>query len=473
MSLFNYVTLREAPFVPSLNTGTLFDIATGSFIPGAEGCTILNGGMNLTNATVGRPQKFKSTNQLGFAINALARYPGCDMVVYDTERTLVLERIIRMATTPIPEMNTCKITTRAEYYAEDFFAFVLALAQEKQKRIKDYMVEVPIIDPKTGKSQRMIRPTFVGFDSWSNMEAQVVEDTLRPDVKIEDGEVVAKSSITSSDTNTWAMKDGMAKKKLIKELNSIAEKAGMYMFFTAHVGDKIEMNPYAPTPKSLQHMKGADKPKGVGADFLFLMQNLVDCREASLLQTKDKEIMYPSKGGLSSDIDLNEVTQVIARCKGNASGSQITTVVSQTYGIDPGLTDYHYLRAANKRFGLPGNDQRHAPALMPDMVVQRTTISEKLRENPKLARALEILAQLCYIQNNWTMRELPVPFDINPQDLADKLLKSSYAMDDILASRGWWTYEFEGHKDPRPYLSLFDILGIVQGTYKPSFLPTK
>jgi hypothetical protein len=116
-----------------------------------------------------------------------------------------------------------------------------------------------------------------------------------------------------------------------------------------------------------------------------------------------------------------------------------------------------------------GNNQRHAPLLMPEETLQRTTVYDALRENRRLGRALEILSQLCFVQNNWTLRDLPVPFNIDPQVMADKLHTSGIAIDDILDSRGWWTYG----DHPQPFLSLYDILAIVQGAYKPKFLAVK
>lgn len=474
MSIFDKLTVREAPFLPALNTGTLVDIATGHFVPAADGSHILNGGIVLTNAKTGRPQMFKSTNALGEAVNAYARYPGSDFIVNDTERTLQKERILSMADVPIPHNNAFKLTTRAEYYAEDFFDLIRGIADEKSNHKNDWLVEAPHIDLKTGKPYRIFRPTFVGIDSWSNMPSRVVENMLLSQIKVgEDGEVSSKTSITDSDTNTAFMRDGLAKKKILTQLNGLAERAGIYFFFTAHIGDKIEMNPYAPSPKSLQHMRMSDKPKGVGADFMFLMMNLLDCREAKvLLNDADKSTMYPTKDSRTGDVDLNTVTQVVTRCKGNISGQQVSMVVSQSEGVMPALSNYHMLKIG-KYWGLDGNPMRHAPVLMPDVILQRTTVNDLLRQNPQLRRALEILAQLYYVQTHWTTRGAPVNFGIDPKALADKLMSSAASMSDILDSRGWWTYTYDGWKSDQNYLSLYDILGIVEGSYKPKWLSLK
>lgn len=473
MGVFDAVNFREAPFLPRLNTGTMMDVATGSYIPGWDGTAILNGGLSHTNATVGRSQMFKSTTAIAAAVNAYARYPGAEFGLNDTEKAQEEKRILAMADVEIPPMNEFRLTDATEYDAESFFDTFSAMAQHKIKNRKDFMVELPHIDPRTGKPMMMMIPTIIGIDSWSALSVRIVEEMLSPDLKIgPNGEVLGKGSISGSEGNTWAMRDGLIKKKMIREMNRLASQAGIYMFFTLHVGDKIEMNPYAPSPKTLQHMKASDKPKGAGGDFMFLMSNLLDCRSVKTLQGDDKQCLFPTKDGFTAPMDLNQVTQIVSRCKGNASGNQVSMVVSQSDGVLPALSNYMYLRD-NKYWGMDGNPIRHSPVLMPEETLQRTTINDKLRNDYKLRRAVELLSQLCYIQNSWTLRNAPVPFHMDPKVFADKLHSSAYPVDDILESRGWWTYKYDGYINPREYLSLYDALAIIDGQYVPKWLQAK
>ena len=464
MSIFDKINIREAPFTPSVNTGTILDVATGYFIAGANNSIILNGGVTLTNGRTGRPQIFKSTLTSFDVINAYARCPGSDCLFQDTEHAQVQDRLLAMATVPIPDSNKFKLSSQEGYHAEDFFDVIRAIAEEKIKHKKDYLVEIPHIDPKTNKQRIMFRPTFVAVDSWSNMESRVMKNILSPKIEIQDGEVISKASIGDSDTNTIYMKDGLIKKKILSELYSLAERAGIYIFFTAHVGNRVEMG-YTPSPKVLQHMKQQDQPKNVGSNFLFLMMNLLDCRSSKILLSDSKDTLYPSKLANTSAQDLNEVQQIVTRCKSNTSGQQITSVVSQVEGVLPALTNYHLLKS-DKYWGMDGSALRHNCVLYPDISLTRTTVNDKLRETPKLQRAFEILSQLYYIQKNWTLKNPPVDFTIDPKVLAEKIFTSKLE-DDILSSRGWWTYEFDGHKVNQPYLSLVDILRIVENTKKP------
>jgi hypothetical protein len=466
---------RKSPFIPTLNTGLLFDLAVGSYVPSVDGNWILNGGLGTTNATIGRPQRFKSTDLLCKTACALSRYPGSMAIVYDTERTLSEDRIVRMSDIPGLDVDRIMLTTRSEYYGEEFYDFLRHLSDEKIKDKKNTIVETPFVDPRAGKAARIWIPTIVVVDSLSNLEFKIVADMIDAKMSV-DGEGVARAkySITDSQTNTAHMKDGNGKKRLVAKLNALAEKTGFYFLFSAHVGSKIELDPYAKPMKAFQHMRQADKIKGVGTDFEFLMMTLLNCdNSVALMSDNDRtKSLYPTKDGHTSAVELNEVMQTVVRCKGNVSGTRLKSVISQTEGPLPALSSYHYLKTS-KYAGLPGNPTRHAPALLPDETLMRTTVNDILREKPHVARAIQLLAELHFIQENWSLRHLPPVFSTPLEDFAEKLTKSSYAMDDILATRGWWTYNYGGEKPEQPFMSTLDALMIASGEYKPKFLQAK
>lgn len=490
MGILSAIGAADAPFLPYLNTGTHLDLATGSFVPGIDGATILNGGLAMTNGTMGKPQTFKSTLTVGCCVQALVRCPGSEMFFDDTEFSQQKKRLVRMHDLYLddPERRLAlqeqlgvdkdgndiesdavrlRITNPNGMSAEEYFDKIKELADYKIKNRKHLEVEIPLLDPKTGKPQRMLIPTFAGYDSWSKAASRASEETLE------------KHSASSSDTNTVFMKDGRVKSLIMRQIPALSARAGLYWFLTAHVGDKIEMNAFAPPSKDLQFMKQGEKAKGVGADFLFLASNLLEVRSPKLLTDGNKECEYPLPTGATSPTEMNQITAILTRCKNNGAGAQINPVLSQTNGLEPGLSNYDYLKE-NDYFGLVGSKVMHRPALHPDMVLSRTQAMGKLRDY-KTARAIEILAQLCYIQNNWTLRDMPVPFNITPQALFEALDKSSYAISDILNSRGWWTYHWDGlaADDPirpmleRPYLSLWDILALTTGQYTPKFFQAK
>jgi len=455
MGLLSDLTLTDSGFHPYLNTGTLFDIQTGVFVPGDHGGMVLNGGLTTTNAVVGREQMFKSTELFSYVIQAMLRYPLSECYVYDTEYSLKKDRLIHFAQALDYKAfdERMIIQTPADLSAGEWFANIKKIHAYKIANAKDYMVESPLLDPRTGKRLKVWIPTFVVVDSWSVFSSEQVQEVM--DTKV----------LGSSDTNMIFMKDGIIKKMMLSQIPKMAATAGIYFMLSAHVGNKFELNPYAPSNKSLPLMKSTDKPKTVGSEFNFLMSNYIQMHSVSPL-IESKEPIYPLEG--SGDSELNEVVSIMLRCKNNMSGTLLRMVVSQRDGILPDMSNYHYLRK-NDYFGLIGNSREHKPA-MTDIVLSRGTVRAKLNDqtnpgNPKLGHALELIAQLSYIQDNWAGNTAgDVDFSMKPKVLAEKLLASDGpTTDDILSSRSWWTYD---KTNTQPYMSLYDVLAIAQGVYK-------
>lgn len=473
MGLLGSIGATDAAYLPYLPTGTMFDLATGSFVAGVDGHLILNGGLAATNGVMGKPQVYKSSMANGLCVNVMARCPDSEFYINDTEFALGNKRRILEMTNlyhddPVMREKLLssmeerfKITNPIEHDLESFMDQINEIDKEKTKNRKDYLVEIPILEPKTGKPQKMMIPTLVGIDSWS-------EGKVRSALEMMD-----KHGASSPDTNMLFMREGLAKKKLMSYIPRIAVRSGIYFMLTAHVGKTSDMSGgYGPPPKDMQYMKQGESAKGVGSDFMFLVSNLVEARSAKVLLDGDKECQYPFPTGITSPTEMSSITAVLTRCKNNNAGAQFTPVMSQSRGFETGLTDYNYLRE-NGEFGLEGSKINHRTVFTPDTNLTRKTVYNKMLDY-KTARAVELLAQLCYVQNSWTIRDDTKQYHITPAELTDALVKrSGYAMDDILNSRGWWTYG----DHPRPYLSLFDVIDIASGSYKPKLhavlIPTK
>lgn len=474
-ALLNKVAFQDLSFLPSLNTGSIFDIATGAFEPGVDGHVVLNGGITFGTGFLGRNGAYKSASLLGDYVNAWSRLPGADLIIHDVERHQNEQRLLSMTDVEPHKLNGFKIIGGPESTAESVFNTVEALAKERIKHAKDYTVETPFIDQATGKPRKMIIPLLLAIDSWTELRTQLYVDIMDGKVKLnDDGTIQSKGELSDANKNTVAMRDGLVKSRLSKEYARLAEVANVYIGATAHIVDKGMENPMMPSAKDNQYMKQSEKIKGVGKDFMFLMTTVMECRKPNVLTVDRKEALYPSKEGLVAPTDLNEVIQIITRGKIRGSGAQLHRVYSQAFGINKGLTDYHYLRDNMKYWGLDGGAQNHTCSLYPDQKLSRTTANDLVFHDAKLRRALEIVAQLCFVRHNWTLRNAPVPFDISPQELFDKLNQTTNVADDILTSRGWWTYTLPGESPiNQPYLSLWDILAIADGKYKPKFLGVK
>ncbi|MFO5854938.1 hypothetical protein, partial [Klebsiella pneumoniae] len=67
-------------------------------------------------------------------------------------------------------------------------------------------------------------------------------------------------------------------------------------------------------------------------------------------------------------------------------------IISQTEGILPSLSEFHYCREND--WGIGGNNINYFVELCPDINVSRTTVRKKLMDNPALQRAVEIQSEM-------------------------------------------------------------------------------
>jgi len=447
MSILDSLGLIDNVFVPYLNTGTHLDLATGVYVPGINGEMLLNGGLGLTMGIVGRPQMYKSTKALSITSKILDRYKEVEAIVLDTEFAIPSPtRFDDLTGNGHKVSDRVKLIDISNYDMSSFNRLIRDLVKHKIENKKDYIVDTPFLDPKTLKPLKIFIPTIVVIDSISKLGLA------------KESELYDKHDLGDSQLNMVYMQDGNAKTQFIRQIPTLAAKAGIYFVITAHIGDKFNLDPYAPTPKDLQYMKGSDSIKGTGSQFTFLTSILLESRAVKVLQDSNKECQYPTS--FSTATELNQVTSVVCRCKNNVSGTQIDSVISQYQGILSGLSNYHFLRKHNN-FGLDGSNLSQTCKLYPNVKLERKTVRDEITKSYELERALEILGQLCYIKNYWSsysMRDA-VDFNIRPSVFVDKVLKGGAAMADILNSRSHWTID---KKDPRKYMSIYDILKIIK-----------
>ena len=462
--LFSETNINDSPVIPMINTGTLLDYMTGAHVPGLNGTTILDGGIAPTNGVHSPPQTFKSTISDGFLINAMERWPESRFFNYDTENakrdkhrltamsSLYRDDPVKRAEHRENIADRIRVKNLTDYpYLDDFLEDVQKIYEKKMKTLKSWEVETPLLDVKTGKPKRMILPTFITVDSLSKAKLKAIESVLD------------SKGDTSSEANMTAAREALFKNRILRRIPRMAEEAGIYFMFTGQNATKMETGNSMPS-KEIQFMRAGEKVKGVGSDYLYLVQSDFEVRSPRVCQDGNKECDYPYPGGITAPAEMSEVQFQVVRCKNHGAGLRFLPVVSQSHGYESTLTDYNYLRKQAKYFGLGKDMARPRPILKPDSFFMRTTAYEKLLDYPT-ARAVEILSQWYMVLTSWTITNTEVQFKMTPEELMDKLSKSGYMQDDILNSRGWWTYA----KNDRPYMSLFDILALAAGQYKPKF----
>lgn len=444
MLLDNY--RKDIGFTPYVNTGTMYDLYTGKYRPATNGGWVLDGGLSQCVGVSGRGQTYKS----GIAGSLLARsllvHPLAEAIVYETEGTVNgPERYDDFVPNGQKVSDRIVFRSATEMTLSDFHDMLKEVVENKLEHKKDYIVETPFYDNRNSKPYKAWIPTIILIDSFSRARSGKGDA------------VYDENSVDSSGMNTLFMTEGGVKTRFMNDLPTRANRAGVYVILTAHVGEKFQLDPYNKSPKQLQYMRNTDKMKNVGSSFEFLTTTLIQTLRAVVLQNKDKKCEYPTK--FSTDIEVNQVDTMMVRCKNNASGLQLPFVVSQYQGILDAVTNFNFLRQY-KDYGLDiqGNKQAFSPVIYKDHWVKKSNLRELTDNDYALSRALELTAQLCYIQNWWNTWNLPSYVSMTPMQLAEKLDHSNNCnVDRVLQSTGVWSTS----KQDRERLTLLDVLQIL------------
>lgn len=465
----------------NLNMGALFDVPNGRYYIGRNGESILNGGLPYFTGVGGQGNTFKSTIMHYLMLCVLARYARSQSNVYDTEMSLTLERLYQLALQfpqlagkDLEALGRLMLCDGTSMIGNVWFKALTDFCKEKVKDAKSHMQTTPFYDRKTGKNFMALTPTVSELDSISMFTTDSV------------GNIYEKNEIGDSGANTDAMRGAAAKSQMLMQIPTLTASSGLYLMMSAHVGEKIQVDKYAPPNRQLQFLKGAKAFKHVPEKFSFTTNNLFYVHNAHVFMNKiTKAPEYPADkdDNLEGDVDLQLLSVQNLRAKNGPTGMPYELVVSQSEGLLVGLTEFNYIKSFD-RFGIGGNDRTYYLELVPDISLSRTTIRGKLKESAKLRRAMEITSELCQMRNlgyqtESTPEVLPGDEEIriydlvcSPKDLFDDLKAKGYDWDVLLNTRGYWVFE-EDAANELPFLSTMDLLRMKAGLYHPYWLPAK
>lgn len=453
----------------SINIGALLDVPTSVIITGAKGESIYNGGLGPITAIVGTGNNFKSTimhYMMLSAANRVFESTPTQMISYDTEMNMSLERLETLADkfdhipkNPIQgDSRAWTLTDKSLVAGNDWAVKINKYIDEKQKDKGSQSTYTPFRDPYTKKELSMPTPTFVEIDSLSEFEAKSSMDMLSKD-------------LDSSETNTFAMKQGLFKSKFLSTVPGLAISSNTFFLITAQLGEKNEMKSgpamFQQPFKNLQYLKQGEHIKGVSPKFFFLTHNAWYAHTAKLLinsGTNLPEFPLDSSDNQRTDLNIVKLTQL--RGKNGPSGFTLSLVVSQTEGVLPSLTEFYHIKE-NGKFGIDGNDRSYHLDLYPDVNLSRTTVRSKLNTDPLLRRAVNITSEL--LQIDMFHKQIALQgLMCSPKELYEDIKKLGYDWNVLLNTRGYWT--IDQYTNPVPYLSTVDLLRMRKGLYEPYWL---
>lgn len=451
--------------------GAGLDISTGYFIRGTHDQYVLNGGVGAVTGAVGPGNSNKTTITRFMEFSALSKVIHTCLddtwgITYDTETNAHENRQSHLAAGirgldafDIIGNKIWQLTDRTEYSGDEAYMLLKKALIDKRKDKRAKLYPTAFLNREGGVLETL-PPTFSDIDSLTKFTSENVDKTLEG------------TMLSDSKNNTAFMQAGLAKTKMLGEIPSLCSGAMHYFFFTAHIGKsgpEMGAGPGTPPPrKQLQGMPQGEVIKGVTNDFFYLMQNcwlFHSCRPYLNKTTKAPEFPYEPGDEVSGDNDLQIVTLRQLRGKAGGTHYSIEIVVSQRDGVLASLSDFNLIRDENY-FGLIGGDKNYHCALYPDVKLSRTTIRKKLREDPKLERAIEIVSQMKQIeQYHPNLKGLM----LSPEELYSKITEAGYDWNFILnETRSWHTFDDE--RAPGWPLSTVDLNRMAQGLYHPYWL---
>lgn len=456
-----------------INIGALLDIPNANFLIGKRGETIINGGLGAIYALAGVGNNFKSTilhYAMLSAANRIAEATPTLLMTYDTEVNIALSRLESLAhrfpnlpdniITGSEDEAWWTIVDKSTMTSDKWVEMLQEYSEAKAKDKKSTVVYEARIDPYLKKPLVSPTPVFVEIDSFSELEAESTEKIL-------------EKGLDDQATNTIFMRQGLYKNKLMSIMPKLSNSGGIYILLTAQLGDKINMATgpaaYSQPTKKLQYMKGDENLKAVGSKFYFLTSSLYKSHSSSALKNQGTGYAeYPiDNKSVSNASDLNVVKMTSLRNKNGPSGATIEIVVSQTEGVLPTLTEFHYIKGYN-RYGFIGNLNNYQLVMYPEVNLSRTTIRTKIDSDAKLRRAINITAELLQLTIYHDAALAANDLLCTPEELYNDLVKLGYDWNIILETRGYETPN--QYTNPVPYLSTVDLLKMRKGMYHPYFL---
>lgn len=446
------------------NMDSTLDLATGRPQVGQKGETIINGGITPYTALVGAPKTFKSV--LGDSIVAImsTRY-GVETLKHNSEPGGDLFRIQEISKHCAPDLynnpdiesfDKIVVTGLDQYTGSEIWDLIGKIAAEREKAAKKLVVQTPLMD-KDGIVCTI--PPFLWF-----------EDSLsvwRPDNVIE---MQDKNEAGSKGQNMVFMSGGRAKTQMIAEYPTMIARSGMFFVQTAHLGEKYQLDAYAPKFDKLAFAKTNIVIKQTCDMFHYLPSTMwwvMGVRPLLHPKNKTPEYQRDETDTKVNDTDLMLMVMTNVRGTTGSSGFYEEIVMSQTEGWIPRLSEFRYIKEWGTGdvvgFGMHGNNVNFRLDLLPEVCVTRNTVRTKLAQDPKFAQATRFTADLCFIHER--MKRYPKEMLCTAQELYEDLKKLGYDWDRLLNTRSYWTFDQYTH--PIPFLTIFDLLRMRAGLYRP------
>ena len=487
MGLFAALNQHKSVNVPvAYNVMPLIDHSNGTWVKGSRGEMILSGGFAHHTGVLAVANAGKTALGLFMWAMAVRRYPSSTGIIYEDEGTLQIDRVNSQANALLDgvpfdmtdtsedaeEVQRLMMIDGTSLYLDPFYDMLESECSDrfKQRGVKKYTVTLPwVLNAQRGNS--MVKPLFIFIDSAS--EANVTSA----------GKGAAKSGIDASEANTEFMREGLVKTKIYGgRMIALGTRGDMCVISTASLDDAgpaMSSMPGAQPEKQMGHLSNKKKMKQLGTSYKKRTSNLWQFGQPhggfKGTATADKLPKYPlSRDELYlGNKDLEYVAVQNLRGKNGASGVLMNIWRSQTFGVLPDITNLEFIRSWGAKeirdYGInPAGNHQYSFEFLPDLAWRNTNVRPMFNADRRLRRAAELLVGMKFEFFATTDMEL-VKYRCTPKELYEDIKALGYDWDDLLNTRGYWMFN-EDEANEVPYLSIYDLLRIRAGEYKPYWM---
>lgn len=478
---------------PLLNIGEPFDLLTGNFIEGENGMHYISGGLNHVTGYGGRGNAGKSAIENFCALSVLGNYPFDSAALFADQEPPALshDRLVsvskringitredfleRADADGNPSMPRIARTDSTIYPGEKLLKLLedqLHLRETDKSIIKKQTRLTPFLNHDSSNIG-ILAPFLPIIDSLSAMPFTHIENLAN------DKEIGDKSN------NTLEMRASKAKSDLINKFARMPAATGSYWMTTAHMGDKIEMDPHAPPQRKLAFMNNLSF-KRVPENYTILLNNLYIVALPTPLIDKDKRPLYPFPKALANeDKDLVLSNVMAVRNKTGPSGYVLPLVVSQSQGVLIAPSYFHMCRTTGGDFGLDvsPNKQDFFWHLKPEVVFTRKNLVELHDNDYSLLRAGQITLQLLQMKIYPHLQSTCAEYMRTPAKLYKAIKDLGYDWDVLLGhTTSRWAFKRMDKKGKKPLneleaykeygegkmpLTALDLLKMATGDFRP------
>lgn len=436
-----------------LPVGGGFDLPTGRWVELEDGTSIILGGLSKYWAISGPANSYKSALLLYFqqaAIENVMHIAPPSVITYDSENTYDLYRLTQFQK-KFKYQNERAFTYSGAwsilFKREMFFDKAWNIIKDWFKGIikANINIESPMSDPMTGKKGTDLFPSFLAIDSMSQVESE------------ETNKATGDKDIGDKKAKTYYMNMGFDKSRVIGALGNMAQKAGCYVLTASHLGEKIAMAMNEMPKRELTDMPIGTILKGVPDNFKYLMLHIWMSSTATVPHV-DGAIKYPKTQKFKDTPkgDLQRVRLTLVRSKTSPDGYVQNCLISKKEGYQPHLTCLIELKEVYASFGIIGNNTTYALAIYPSVKIMRTTARERIDNDAKLRRAIDITFEMAQTFALFLYDDPELK--CTPEQLYEELDKMGYDWNLILSLRGNWVFNEDTH--PIPRVSTMDLLNI-------------